>query len=39
MVDVACLVVAWWRHVALWVFVNIGSDNGLLPNDKIGPNQ
>ena len=26
------VIVAWWRHMATWNLVNIGSGNGLLPD-------
>ena len=26
------LIVAWWRHMAAVILVNIGSGNGLLPD-------
>ena len=26
------LIVALWRHMASWIWVNIGSGNGLLPD-------
>ena len=27
----AWLILAWWRHMVMWSWFNIGSDNGLLP--------